>query len=49
MLDEPTNELDPANRQRLWQFLEELRNQGVTVVLTSHNLAEALTYRRALL
>ncbi|GAO74286.1 ABC transporter ATP-binding protein [Meiothermus ruber] len=44
VLDEPTNELDPANRQRLWQFLEELRNQGVTVVLTSHNLAEAERY-----
>ncbi|WP_276959664.1 ABC transporter ATP-binding protein [Allomeiothermus silvanus] len=44
VLDEPTNELDPANRQRLWQFLEELRSQGVTVVLTSHNLAEAERY-----
>ncbi|WP_245969984.1 hypothetical protein [Calidithermus roseus] len=45
VLDEPTNELDPANRGRLWQFLDELRAQhGVTVVLTSHNLAEAERY-----
>lgn len=45
MLDEPTNEPDPANRGRLWQFLDELRAQhGVTVVLTSHNLAEAERY-----
>ncbi|RIH84091.1 ABC transporter ATP-binding protein [Calidithermus roseus] len=45
VLDEPTNELDPANRSRLWQFLDELRAQhGVTVVLTSHNLAEAERY-----
>lgn len=44
VLDEPTNELDPANRQRLWQFLEELCCQGMTVVLTSHNLAEAERY-----
>jgi ABC-type multidrug transport system ATPase subunit len=45
VLDEPTNELDPANRARLWQFLDELRAQhGLSVVLTSHNLAEAERY-----
>lgn len=42
VLDEPTNDLDPTNRNKLWQFLEELRAKyGVTVVLTSHNLSEA--------
>jgi ABC-type multidrug transport system ATPase subunit len=45
VLDEPTNELDPANRARLWQFLDDLRAQhGLSVVLTSHNLAEAERY-----
>jgi len=45
VLDEPTNDLDPANRSKLWQFLEDLRaRHGVTVILTSHNLAEAERY-----
>jgi len=45
VLDEPTNDLDPANRSKLWQFLENLRaKHGVTVIFTSHNLAEAERY-----
>lgn len=42
VLDEPTNDLDPANRGKLWQLLEELQTKhDVTVIFTSHNLSEA--------
>lgn len=45
LLDEPTSNLDPRNRRRVWAFLEEMRrDRGLTVVVTSHILAEAEGY-----
>jgi len=40
-LDEPTTGLDPQNRANLWQQVQALRDQGVTIVLTTHYLDEA--------
>ena len=40
-LDEPTSGLDPQSRLFLWERVRELRNQGVTVVLTTHDMDEA--------
>jgi ABC-2 type transport system ATP-binding protein len=40
-LDEPTSGLDPAARDDVLDLLRELRGDGVTVVMTSHLLAEA--------
>ena len=40
-LDEPTSGLDPAASRRLREFLLELKAQGRTILLTTHNLAEA--------
>src|SRR5918998_439534 len=40
-LDEPTSGVDPAGRQVIRQVISDLRNQGVTVLLTTHDLDEA--------
>ncbi len=41
-LDEPTEGLDPASRQTIWQEISKLNSQfGVTVFLTTHYLEEA--------
>lgn len=40
-VDEPTAGMDPAARRTTWELLEELRTDGVTVVLTTHYLEEA--------
>ena len=40
LLDEPTSALDPAGRRVVRNLLEELRNQGVSVLLNSHLLSE---------
>lgn len=39
-LDEPTNGLDPQAIRDFYQTLRDLREDGVTVILTSHILAE---------
>lgn len=40
-LDEPTAGVDPAGRQVIRQVIADLRNAGVTVLLTTHDLDEA--------
>jgi Cu-processing system ATP-binding protein len=39
-LDEPTGGLDPEGISDFYRILAELRRQGVTALLSSHNLAE---------
>jgi len=40
-LDEPTAGLDPPSRARMWQEVRRLRDQGMTIFLTTHYLDEA--------
>jgi len=40
-LDEPTTGLDPQARQHLWGVIRSIREQGTTVVLTTHYMEEA--------
>jgi ABC-2 type transport system ATP-binding protein len=40
-LDEPTTGLDPQSRTHLWDEVRRLRDEGMTVFLTTHYLDEA--------
>lgn len=41
ILDEPTTGLDPQARHLIWEKIRELKNKGVTVLLTTHYMDEA--------
>ncbi|MFZ5597019.1 MAG: ATP-binding cassette domain-containing protein [Bacillota bacterium] len=38
VLDEPTAGLDPGGRKKLFQTLDVLKGQGITIVMSSHNM-----------
>ncbi len=50
-LDEPTTGFDPEARRAFWSLIDGLRNDGTTIVLTTHYLdeAEALADRVAVI
>ncbi len=40
-LDEPTSGVDPVVRDRFWQLIARLSQEGTTIVVTTHHLEEA--------
>lgn len=40
-LDEPSAGLDPQSRMAMWQAVQDLRKEGITVLLTTHYMEEA--------
>lgn len=41
LLDEPTVGVDPQSRQRIFEMLDQLRDSGTSILLTTHHLDEA--------
>lgn len=41
ILDEPTTGLDPKTRKEVWNIIDELRKQNMTIFLTTHYMEEA--------
>jgi len=40
-LDEPTTGLDPQARRNMWELIEDIRNSGKTIIITTHYMEEA--------
>jgi lipooligosaccharide transport system ATP-binding protein len=41
ILDEPTTGLDPQSRHQVWERLQQLRSEGLSILLTTHYMEEA--------
>jgi ABC-2 type transport system ATP-binding protein len=48
LLDEPSSALDPRQRERLWEFILRLADEGTAVVYATHHIQEADRYANRL-
>ena len=44
LLDEPVSGLDPVVTEQMYELIEQLHQEGITVIMISHDLSAALTY-----
>lgn len=44
LLDEPTNDVDPVRRIVMWKYLRKLADNGIIVIIVTHNLLEVEKY-----
>lgn len=44
LLDEPTNDVDPMRRTRLWLYLRKLASRGHILIIVTHNILEVEKY-----
>ena len=42
-LDEPSTGLDPQSRRYLWEIIEQIKQEGKTIIMTTHSMEEAET------
>jgi ABC-2 type transport system ATP-binding protein len=42
LLDEPSRSLDPAAASHLWRLIRQLADDGITIILATHNFSEAV-------
>ena len=40
LLDEPTASVDPKSRQEFWEIIHNLSSEGISVLMSSHNMDE---------
>ena len=44
ILDEPTSQLDPQGREEVFQAVQKLSKQGITIILVEHNMEKIAAY-----
>jgi energy-coupling factor transport system ATP-binding protein len=44
ILDEPTSQLDPQGREEVFQAVQNLSKQGITIILVEHNMEKIAQY-----
>lgn len=44
LLDEPVTGLDPKSAAQFYQLIKQLNNEGITVIMVSHDMQAALSY-----
>ena len=44
LLDEPVSGLDPSVTQEMYSLIKDLNDEGITIIMISHDISSALEY-----